>query len=143
MKDRDTDPDLHGEPPSVAMLRQTFITKDSGKRQEYITGMVRDSQDGKPRFDLLLAANLPYGAQFLTRMAALAQRGAEKYTARNHEKSRTPEELDRFKASALRHLMQWISGETDEDHSAAVAYNLFMAESCRWRMENQPPENRD
>lgn len=120
-----------------------FTTKDSGVRQEYATGMVRDTQEGKPRFDLLLALGLPYEEQFLTRLAALAQRGADKYGDRNHEKSRTPEELARFKASALRHLMQWISEETDEDHAAATAYNLFMAESCRWRMERPvvPPEN--
>ena len=129
MKDMDTDPGLHGAPAQ-------FVTKDSGQRQNYATGMVRDTQEGKPRFDLLLAENMPYEAQFLTRLAALAQRGADKYGERNHEKSRTPEELARFKGSALRHLMQWIAGETDEDHMAAVAMNLFMAESCRWRMEN-------
>jgi hypothetical protein len=114
-----------------------FVTKDSGVREAYVTGMVRDTQEGKPRFDLLWAEEVPYDAQFLTRVAALAQRGADKYGERNHEKSRTPEELTRFKASALRHLMQWIAGETDEDHMAAVAMNLFMAESCRWKMENR------
>jgi hypothetical protein len=125
----DTDPDLHGIPPQ-------FITKDSGKRQEYETGMVRDTQEGKARFDLLLAEGLPYEAQFLTRLAALAERGASKYGERNHERSRTPEELVRFKASAMRHMVQWLSGDIEEDHAAAVAFNLFMAISCEWRINN-------
>jgi hypothetical protein len=116
-----------------------WVTKDSGEREAYETGMVRDVQGpDKPRFDLLWAENVPYEEQFLTRVAALAQRGAAKYGDRNHEKSRTPEEMARFKASALRHLMQWLAGETDEDHMAAVTMNLFMAESCRWRMDNPP-----
>ena len=31
-----------------------FITKDSGARQEFESGMRRDLQDGKPRYDLLI-----------------------------------------------------------------------------------------
>lgn len=31
----------------------TFETKDSGQRQEFDTGARRDTQDGKPRFDLI------------------------------------------------------------------------------------------
>ena len=31
--------------------KKEFITKDSGKRQSFSTGMVRDVQDGKPLFD--------------------------------------------------------------------------------------------
>jgi hypothetical protein len=113
-----------------------FFTKDSGKREEYPTGMRRDTQEGKPRFDLLWAENVPYDAQFLTRVAALAQRGADKYGERNHEKSRTLQEMARFQGSAFRHLMQWIAGETDEDHMAAVAMNLFMATTCQWKLDN-------
>jgi hypothetical protein len=30
-----------------------YITKDSGERQSFETGMVRDTQDGKPRIDLI------------------------------------------------------------------------------------------
>jgi hypothetical protein len=111
-----------------------YVTKDSGIREAYETGMVRDSQEGKPRFDLLWAEHVPFTEQFLTRVAGLAQRGADKYGERNHERSRTQEELSRFRASALRHLMQWIAGETDEDHMAAVVMNLFMAETCAWKM---------
>jgi hypothetical protein len=57
-----------------------FITKDSGARQEYASGMHRDLQDGKPDFYLCLAANMPYSEQLLTRWAALMERGAKKYS---------------------------------------------------------------
>ena len=32
-----------------------FITKDSGERLEFNSGMVRDIESNKPRFDLLMA----------------------------------------------------------------------------------------
>lgn len=112
-----------------------FITRDSGARQEYDSGMRRDLQEGKPAFHFLFVSDLPYEAQFLTRWAKLMERGAEKYGARNFELANSYEELERFKASALRHLIQWVSGETDEDHGAAVAFNIMAAEMVKYRME--------
>jgi hypothetical protein len=106
-----------------------FTTKDSGKREAYTTGMVRDTQDGKARFDLLFPQGVPFSDQFLTRVAELMTRGAEKYGLRNWEKAGTVEELDRFRASAIRHLAQWIAGDTDEDHAAAVVFNLLAFET--------------
>lgn len=114
-----------------------FVTKDSGARQEYASGMVRDVQTNKPRFDLLLADGLGYEDQPLTRVAALLQRGAEKYDARNWEKANTEEELERFKASALRHMFQWASGALDEDHMAAVVFNLFAYEVTSHRLAKE------
>lgn len=106
-----------------------YITKDSGAREEYSTGMRRDTQDGKPRFDLLWAQDVPYEEQFLTRIAGLLGRGADKYGARNWEKAGTAEELERFQSSAARHFAQWIAGETDEDHMSAVVFNLMAYET--------------
>lgn len=113
-----------------------FITKDSGKREEYDSGMRRDTQEGKPRFDLLLVPNLPYEEQFLTRIARLLERGAVKYGERNWELAEGPEEEARFRSSALRHMMQWACGEVDEDHAAATAFNLMAAEYVKWKREN-------
>lgn len=56
-----------------------FITKDSGKRTEFASGMVRDIDEGKPRFDLIRPLGVPYKAQMLTRFAELMARGAKKY----------------------------------------------------------------
>lgn len=113
-----------------------FVTKDSGKREEFDSGMVRDTQDGKPRYDLLLPRGVPYRDQFLTRVAELLARGAEKYSERNWEAATGSSELDRFKSSALRHLMQWMVDESDEDHAAAVVFNLLAYETTKWKMDN-------
>ncbi|MDM4719804.1 DUF5664 domain-containing protein [Micromonospora sp. WMMA1363] len=106
-----------------------------GERQEFDSGMVRDAQEGKPRFDLLLPEGIPYEEQMLTRLALLLARGAQKYSDRNWEKARGKEELDRAKASAFRHLMQWLCDEDDEDHAAAVMFNLALGELVRWKMD--------
>lgn len=118
------------------MSVDSFITKDSGKREHFSSGMQRDTQDGKARWDLLFPLDVPYDAQFLTRVAELLARGAEKYDARNWEQAAGDEELERFKASAFRHLMQWVAGDTDEDHAAAVVFNLLGYETTKWKLDN-------
>ena len=95
----------------------SFKTKDSGKREEFTTGMVRDTQDDKPRYDLLDRA-------FLKRWAELMARGAKKYGEENWRKAATTEELTRFRSSAVRHMFQYLEGDKTEDHAAAVAFNL-------------------
>lgn len=114
-----------------------FITKDSGERLEYESGMRRDIQVGKPRFDLFLVPGIPYDDQFFTRIGSLLERGATKYGERNWQLAKSQEELDRFRASGLRHMVQWFCGELDEDHAAAVVFNLMAAEYVKWRMANE------
>lgn len=99
-----------------------FTVKDSGKREEFTSGMVRDVTDGKVDYSLCLD-----GPMF-ERWAAHMTKGAAKYDARNWMKASGDPELDRFKQSAFRHFMQWMRGETDEDHAAAVFFNLNGAE---------------
>lgn len=111
-----------------------FITKDSGKRAVFEGGMVRDTNEGKARFDLLRPHGVPYKHQLLTRFAELMGRGAEKYDARNWELATGQTELDRFQESAERHFNQWMSGELDEDHAAAVMFNLLGAETVKYKM---------
>lgn len=111
-----------------------FETLDSGERQEYASGMVRDTQEGKPRFGLLRPRGVPYEEQFLTRCAALMTRGIEKYGLRNWEKADSEEELERFKESARRHLEQALAGLTDEDHYAAVFFNLLAVVTVEWKL---------
>jgi hypothetical protein len=117
-----------------------YVTKDSGKREEFDSGMVRDTQDGKPRFDLLIPRDVPYSDQFFTRVAGLLGRGAEKYSDRNWEKAGGSEELERFKSSAFRHFMQWLNDESDEDHAAAVVFNLLAYETTLYKLKAQDDE---
>ena len=119
-----------------ANMKKPFVTKDSGKRQEYKSGMVRDLQDGKPDFSLIFT-DMPYEDMPITRWAALMTRGAEKYGRRNWQVANSQEELERFKASALRHVMQWMAGEEDEDHMAAVMFNLNAAEFVKFKLSEK------
>jgi Domain of unknown function (DUF5664) len=106
-----------------------FVTKDSGKREEFSTGMVRDTQDDKPRYDLIGS-----GWELITRWAQLMGRGAIKYGELNFEKAATEAEMLRFRASALRHTIQWFRGDTDEDHAAAICFNVAGCEMVKAKL---------
>jgi hypothetical protein len=99
----------------------TYITKDSGKRISYPSGFKRDLQEGKPRYDLIYSP-------CVKRLAELLSRGAIKYGEANWKLAKTQEEFNRFRASAFRHFYQYMNNETDEDHMAAVCFNLFAME---------------
>jgi hypothetical protein len=86
--------------------------------------MQRDVTTGKQRWDLVAPEGVPLESTMGYRHAMLMARGAEKYGDRNWEKARTDEELARFKQSAYRHFMQWYHGQSDEDHAAAVMFNI-------------------
>lgn len=99
-----------------------FVTKDSGQRKEFNSGMVRDTETGKPRYDLI-------PPELLKRLADLYARGAEKYNDENWKKANSEEEYKRMKASAFRHFMDWFAGwNTEEDHAIAVVWNIFAYE---------------
>lgn len=111
-----------------------FETKDSGERAQFESGMQRDTEAGKPRFDLMLPLDVPYDEQMVTRLAALFGRGAVKYDSRNWEQANSFEEMARMKSSAFRHFMQWMAGETDEDHAAAVMFNIIAHETTAYKV---------
>lgn len=115
--------------------KHTYTTKDSGKRQNYDSGMRRDTQEGKPRYDLVIA--LDHEHDMITRWAELMERGATKYGERNWEKANSGEELNRFKASAMRHMMQWFKGQDDEDHAAAVMFNINAVEYLKEKLDGK------
>jgi hypothetical protein len=95
-----------------------FVVKDSGKREEFASGMRRDTEDGKPDYTLL------FDGPLMDRLAAHLTKGAVKYGRRNWTQASSVEERDRFKRSATRHFRQWLRGDVDEDHMAAVVFNL-------------------
>lgn len=109
----------------------TYGVKDSGARAEFANGGQRDTQDGKPRFDLLYPLNVPFDHQLMTRFAVHMAHGASKYDDRNWEQFSDQEALDRARSSAARHFAQWLTGEQDEDHAAAVIFNIMAVEYVR------------
>jgi len=88
--------------------------KDSGVRQDFSTGSVRDTREGKGRFDLI-----PPTA--LRRLAQHYENGSRKYGDRNWERGQP---LSRYLDSALRHINEWREGWRDEDHLTAAVWNL-------------------
>lgn len=117
-------------------MNKDFEVKDSGVREEYESGMRRDTQEGKPDYTLI---HIP----FLTRLAIHLVKGAKKYGENNWKLANSPAELKRFKKSAIRHMIQWLSEEDDEDHMAAVCFNLMAAEYVKDRIkfEGEPQED--
>ncbi len=109
--------------------------KDSGKRVQYGSGMVRDIDENKPAFELMFPLDIPCEEQMLTRVAEHLRKGALKYQKRNWEKANSHEEIERATASAVRHAIQWITGESDEDHAAAMIINVIFAETIRYKVE--------
>ena len=89
--------------------------KNAGEHKVFDTGARRDTSTNRGRYDLI-------SPTFLKRLAIHLEKGAAKYTARNWEKG-IP--LHRCAESLLRHFLQWLNGENDEDHLAAVSCNIM------------------
>ena len=89
--------------------------KDSGKRQDFKTGSKRDTNEGKPRYDLITPLAL-------YRLAIHYANGAVKYGDRNWEKGQP---LSRYIESAERHLQKLKLGCIDEDHESALTWNIM------------------
>lgn len=102
-----------------------FVVKDSGQRQQFEGGMQRDTTEGK--IDYTLALDGP----MFKRYAEHLTKGAAKYGKRNWLKGEGQEVLDRFKESALRHFLQWLNGDVDEDHASAIWFNVNGAEMVK------------
>ena len=89
--------------------------KTSDDLVKYPSGGLKSSSKGK-----LLWILLPISA--LKRIVHRLTTGAEQYGARNWEKGIDKEVIQ---GALLRHTMQYLEGETDEDHLAAVGCNLL------------------
>lgn len=99
--------------------------KDSGDRTQFPSGAVRDMHEGKGRFDLLPMC-------VLTRLAQHYEAGCLKYGDRNWE---TGIPCHSFADSAMRHLVKYMDGQTDEDHLIAAIWNLC---GLAWNEEKRP-----
>ena len=108
-----------------------FKTKDSWQRQSFDTWSLRDTNEWKPRYDLI---SIPA----LKRIALLMERWAKKYWFRNREKWQP---TDRFLESAMRHMFQYAEWDTSEDHVIACCRNLmciahFQEENIDWKWDS-------
>lgn len=96
--------------------------RDSGKRQEFSTGSVRDTAEGKPRLDLIPPL-------LLRRLGQHFANGAKKYGDNNWQLGQP---LSRYYGSAFNHLLCVKEGKEDEDHLSAAIWNL---QALMWTLE--------
>ncbi len=109
-----------------------FPTKTSGVR-ESIGKMVRSPAADKPNFTLI------FRGPMLVRWAELLTRGAVVYGAdnwleglREADPAKRKAIKVRYLESASRHYVQWLRGDKDEDHAAAVFFNINGYEAMVW-----------
>jgi hypothetical protein len=97
------------------------VTLDSGKRAEYDSGMVRDTEEGKERFDLLYPLNVPYEAQLVTRAFTWVDQNGPTWTVDDIE-----EHLGRLYEDIHEHIVRWVLEDQSGDH-AAHAFGSILA----------------
>ncbi len=153
-----------------------YTLQDNKQRQEFASGMVREPQEDKMRYDLALDGPLVWAlfrtgkfdgvikaaqdwyenhrvheavrvvhelalitdgglSAVIDRYTVLMMKGAVKYSEHNWLKAEGEAELNRFIASFCRHLVKYFRGEADEDHLAAMVFNLNGAEYVRNKMK--------
>ncbi len=97
--------------------------KDSGERVVYASGSMRDPSTGKIKWSRITFGPMMHRwAQHLT--TAEAKYPDPRPGVPNFTLIETDEEYFRYKESAFRHFMSWFYEETDEDHAAAVFFNI-------------------
>lgn len=111
-----------------------FVVK-GGTQVMIAGGMVRSTSEGKVDYTLAMD-----GVMF-KRWAAHLTRATEppaSYPKRNWLLARKEPDvekrqqvMERAQESAMRHMYQWLSGNRDEDHAAAVMFNINVAETLR------------
>jgi hypothetical protein len=89
------------------------------KLEQFSTGSVRDTQEGKPRYSLIPPKPLERVAHHFTM-------GANKYGDFNWHKGQN---TSRIIDSLMRHVENYRKGMKDEDHLAAIIVNaMFIME---------------
>lgn len=109
--------------PSPGLMQGQFVVKDSGERQTFASGSIRDTATGKIKW-----SRITFGPM-MRRWAEHLTKAEEKYPdptpgIPNFSLISTTEELVRYKESAFRHFMAWFLGDVDEDHAAATFFNI-------------------
>lgn len=107
-----------------------FTIKDSGERSCFGGGMVRDASEGKIDYTSI------FFGPMLKRWASHLTKGRKKYPdpapgVPNWTLAEGVPELLHAKQSLLRHVVAYMEGEKDEDHAAAIFFNINLMEYLR------------
>ena len=92
---------------------------------ELPSGMNRDTEEGKLDYTLIMDGPM-YDRWAAHLTAAVPTRGE-----RNWMKAHTEQDYARFRRSLSRHMRQYFRGDVDEDHAAAIFFNLNGAEHVK------------
>ncbi len=85
------------------------------EREKYVNGAFRDKRDGKGRYDLIS----PFA---MKRLAIVMEEGANHYADRNWENGIN---IGRYVDSALRHIVEYMLGDTSEDKLGHAMFNIM------------------
>lgn len=111
----------------------SYTIETSGVQEEFIGGAVRDTQEGKPRYDLIPILGL-------RRVAIHYGSGARHYKEWNWALGI---KFSRMMASLLRHAFARMCGSKKEDHLAAIVFNalgmMHFEETNRPELDDLPP----
>ena len=117
-------------------LKKVFASVRSTEHGMHVNehGGNRDSAKGKLDYTLI-----PIPA--LKRVAQHYLNGANKYGRGNWLKLDTPEDIERYRQSMFRHLIEYLGGEASEDHLAAVVWIamalLYYEETTEVKMDKE------
>lgn len=119
-----------------------FGIKDSGKRVEFESGMVRDTSEGKINYTTI------YDGPMLDRWAIHLTKGKIKYPdvkpgVANWTLANGEAELQRAKESLARHYRQYVRGDMDEDHAAGIFFNVNLIEYIKDKLSRAEEARRD
>ena len=104
-----------------------FTIKTSGEKMAFESGMVRDNEDTKTDFtNRLHGPMLRRWAEHLTKAKSNYPDVAPEVP--NWTIGDGDEEYYRFRRSLFRHTMDYLEGKRDEDHAAAIFFNIDGAE---------------
>lgn len=107
--------------------------------QQHASGAIRDTTEGKINY--LLAMDGPMFDRYAEHMSkAAASKGRRNWTKAGDDPETAQADLDRGFESLMRHTRQYLKGDTDEDHAAAINFNLDWIETVAGKMRGRGQE---
>ena len=97
------------------LKEESKTMRHGDKKEEFETGAQRDTDDGKGTPSLISPV-------LIHRLGVLLQKGAKHYGADNWMKGMP---YRRTADSMIRHIFQWLAGDAEEDHLAAVCFGAM------------------
>ncbi len=103
--------------------------RHSDSKIEFSTGAKRDTTEGKGSPSLISPV-------LIHRLGVLLQKGAEHYGADNWSKGMP---YRRTADSLIRHIFQWLAGDEEEDHLAAICFGAMCLMTYEASVADDPP----